>query len=87
MIDNAAIHQVQDAGDIIEGTGALLVYLPPYSPDYNPLEKLFSKVKCQIRQNDIVFQATDDPEALTVKSFHHVTGDDCTDYFHLAEYI
>ena len=87
ILDNAAIHHIPEVRDIIEDTGALLIYLPPYSPDYNPLEELFSKVKYQIRQNDIVFQATDDPEALILESFYHVTSEDCNGYFRNAEYI
>lgn len=87
VMDNAAIHHIPEVRDIIEDTGALLIYLPPYSPDYNPLEELFSKVKYQIRQNDIVFQATGDPEALILESFYHVTSEDCNGYFRNAEYI
>ncbi|XP_068689993.1 uncharacterized protein [Montipora foliosa] len=86
VMDNADIHHVLRVRDIIEGTGALLIYLPPYSPDYTPLEELFSKVKGHTRKND-VFQATDNPEAFIVESFHHVTNQDCNNYFKHAEYI
>ncbi|XP_068697174.1 uncharacterized protein [Montipora foliosa] len=87
VMDNSDIYHVPRVRDIIEGTGALLIYLPPYSPDYNPLEELFSKVKGHIRRNDVVFQATDNPKALIVESFHHVTSQDCNNYFQHAEYI
>ncbi|XP_068726498.1 uncharacterized protein [Montipora capricornis] len=87
VTDNAAIHHVPWVSDILEGTGALLIYLPPYSPDYNPLEELLSKVKGHIRKNDVVFQATDNPEAFIIESFHHVTSQDCNNYFQHPEYI
>ncbi|KZO92630.1 hypothetical protein CALVIDRAFT_487335, partial [Calocera viscosa TUFC12733] len=35
-----------------------LVYLPPYSPDYNPIESLFSSMKSTIRRNDFLMQRT-----------------------------
>lgn len=87
VMDNAATHHVPRVRDIIEGAGALLIYLPPCSPDYNPLEELFSKVKGHIRRNDVVFQATDNPEAFIVESFHRVTSQDCNNYFQHAEYF
>ena len=57
----------------IEGAGARLTYLPPHSPDFNPLEELFSKLKSHILQNDIVFQATGSPEAFIVERFFNVS--------------
>ena len=45
ILDNASIHHVDQVVDLIENTGARLLFLPPYSPDLNPLEEVFSKVK------------------------------------------
>ena len=87
ILDNAAIHHVTEVRDIIQGTGVLLIYLPPYSPDFNPLEEVFSKVKGRIRQNNIVFQATDYSEATIIESFYHVTSEDCNGYFRHARYL
>ena len=36
--------------ELIEGKGCELVYLPAYSPDFNPIEEAFSKIKCTLRQ-------------------------------------
>ena len=43
--------------------GVVLVYLPPYSPDFNPIELAFSSIKAHIRSNDALFRTlmTDDP--------------------------
>ena len=87
FLDNAAIHHVPEVRQVIEETGALLIYLPPYSPDFNPLEELFSKVKSYIRRNDIVFQTAEDPEDMIFESFYQVTREDCCAYFRHAEYI
>ena len=51
ILDNAAIHHVPEVRDIIQGTGALLIYLPPYSSDFNPLEEVFSKVTLREMSN------------------------------------
>lgn len=46
ILDNASIHHVEVVSEVVEGeAGARLILLPPYSPDLNPLEEVFSKVK------------------------------------------
>ena len=45
VMDNLATHKVAGVRESIEATGARLEYLPPYSPDLNPIENLWSKVK------------------------------------------
>ena len=45
ILDNLATHKVVGVREAIEGAGARLRYLPPYSPDFNPIENLWSKVK------------------------------------------
>lgn len=49
IIDNASIHQEKDIKPIIEEVGARLEFLPPYSPDFSPIENCWSKVKLLIR--------------------------------------
>ena len=45
VMDNLATHKVAGVREAIEAAGARLEYLPPYSPDLNPIENLWSKVK------------------------------------------
>jgi len=45
VMDNASIHHVDEIRTLIEAAGAKLVYLSPYSPDFNPIENCGSKVK------------------------------------------
>ena len=45
ILDNASIHHIESATHLIEETGALAIFLPPYSPDYMPIEQCFSKIK------------------------------------------
>jgi transposase len=49
IMDNLATHKVSGVRAAIEGAGARLEYLPPYSPDFNPIENLWSKVKEIVR--------------------------------------
>lgn len=50
ILDNLSSHKAVAAAEAIEAAGASLVYLPPYSPDLNPIENIFSKVKQLIRK-------------------------------------
>jgi transposase len=49
VMDNLAAHKVAGVRELIEATGAHLVYLPPYSPDFNPIEQAWSKIKQHLR--------------------------------------
>ena len=64
LIDNAAIHHSQAAIDAIHATGAMVIFLPPYSPDFMPLEELFAQVKNWIKENDAAWQFCRDPELM-----------------------
>ena len=52
FLDNASIHHVSQAVSLIQSVGALIHFLPPYSPDLNPIEEPFSKVKAVLRESD-----------------------------------
>ena len=49
-MDNLPVHKVAGVEEAIEAAGAMLLYLPPYSPDLNPIELAFSKLKAHLRQ-------------------------------------
>ncbi|MCA1729890.1 MAG: IS630 family transposase [Actinobacteria bacterium] len=50
VMDNLSAHKGGRVKEIVEGAGCDLVYLPPYSPDFNPIEQAFSKVKEHMRK-------------------------------------
>jgi transposase len=50
IIDNLPAHKRDEVRQIIEAAGASLIYLPPYSPDLNPIEQSFAKLKAQLRK-------------------------------------
>jgi transposase len=49
VMDNLGAHKVSGVREAIEGRGAKLIYLPPYSPDLSPIEKCWSKIKTKLR--------------------------------------
>jgi transposase len=50
VLDNVSFHKNVRVRELIEAAGAILVFLPPYSPDFNPIEECWSKVKHLIRK-------------------------------------
>jgi transposase len=49
VLDNLPAHKVAAAREAIEAVGARMLFLPPYSPDFNPIENAFSKLKSAMR--------------------------------------
>lgn len=88
IMDNASIHNVSGVRDIIENQiGARLLFLPPYSPDLNPLEEVFAQVKKIMKQNHSLFQVTSIPRILLWLAFSSVTKEDCENYIAHSGYV
>jgi transposase len=50
VADNLAAHKGEEVRDLVEARGCEVLFLPPYSPDYNPIEEAFSKIKNLLRK-------------------------------------
>ena len=50
ILDNLSSHKVTGVEEAITAVGTTVLYLPPYSPDLNPIEKFFSKLKSLLRK-------------------------------------
>jgi transposase len=84
ILDNLATHKVAGVREAIEAVGARLAYLPPYSPDYNPIENLWSKVKQILKgRNPRTLRQLSQAVAL---AFAAVTSQDCQGFFFNAGY-
>jgi transposase len=84
IMDNLPPHKSATARALIEATGARLMLLPPYSPDFNPIENAFSKLKALLRK-----AAARTKEALwqTIgQLLDAFTPDECANYFSAAGY-
>ena len=87
IMDNASIHHVEEVVSTIEGIGSIVKFLPPYSPDLNPIEEVFSEVKQWIKSNDIVFQSSQNPRVLLATAFNLVSQENCLAYIRDSGYI
>ena len=52
LMDNCSIHHVDSVKETLRSVGILVRYLPPYSPDYNPIEEAFSFVKAFLKDHE-----------------------------------
>lgn len=84
ILDNLATHKVAGVREAIEAAGARLEYLPPYSPDFNPIENMWSKVKqgLKSRAPRTARQLSNAAKA----AFATVTSEDCQGIFLHAGY-
>lgn len=79
IMDNLPAHKSADVRKAIESAGAELRFLPPYSPDFNPIEMAFSKFKSVLKK--IAARTVDDLEAAITTAFHAITRNECRNYF------
>ncbi|CAB4024257.1 Hypothetical predicted protein [Paramuricea clavata] len=87
VMDNHAVHHVQEVIERVYDYGAIIRFLPPYSPDLNPIEEVFANVKHYLRQNHLVLQSLQDPSPLIWNAYGQITSNDCLGYMHHAGYI
>jgi DDE superfamily endonuclease len=97
VLDNCAIHRVNAIREIVEAQGVLMFFLPPYSPDFNPIEESFGlgeysfvvsrfvpdfgAVKTWIRRHWRRLQRHEDPEVQLLEAAHSVNGDVARGWF------
>ncbi|SEJ35217.1 Transposase, partial [Nitrosomonas eutropha] len=85
VIDNLSCHKVPGVRAAIEAAGATLLYLPPYSPDLNPIEKMFSKLKALLRK--AAKRTMDALWAQIGKVSDLFTLEECANYFASCGYV
>ncbi len=84
VMDNLRTHHIQAVGELLRGVGAEVLYLPPYSPDLNPIEKLWSKVKAILRKFRV--RTLDALESAIQAAVACVSSNDCAAWFRCAGY-
>jgi transposase len=84
IMDNLPSHKSQRVTDAIERAGCRLVYLPPYSPDFNPIENMWSKVKARLRRAGA--RTFDTLVGAVRDALLAVTPEDCDGYFEHCGY-
>ena len=84
VMDNLGSHKGAAVRTLIEAAGATLLYLPPYSPDFNPIEQAFSKLKAMLRKT--AARTVDALWTAISQIIETYTPDECTNYFSAAGY-
>ncbi len=85
ILDNLSVHKSQTAEETIRARGAWLLFLPPYSPDLNPIEMAFAKLKAHLRK----------AQARTIEALWQAVGsicelyspEECRNYLKEAGYV
>lgn len=84
VMDNLPAHKVTGVKEAITACGAELLYLPPYSPDFNPIENAFAKFKAHVRKAAArTFEALETAAADALRQFN---PSECANFFAHAGY-
>ena len=84
LMDNNPIHKLDEIEDAIEAVGAWVLFLPTYSPDLNPIENCWSKVKARLRS--LKPRTLPDLLDALVTAFSSITGHDILGWFRHCGY-
>jgi transposase len=84
IMDNLATHKVAGVREAIESAGARLLYLPPYSPDFNPIENMWSKIKQLLRS--LAPRTSGELLQAAAHAFAAISTTDCQGFFLHAQY-
>jgi transposase len=85
VMDNLPSHKVDDVRKAINEAGAFLLYLPPYSPDLNPIELAFSKLKALLRK--AAARSREDLWATIADPIDQLSPHACQNFFNHAGYV
>ena len=71
---------------LVNSKGVMIRFMPAYSPDFMPLEEVFSQVKYFLKRSEVLYNSTDNPSLFLTMAFASVTSDDCLGYIRHAGY-
>ena len=84
IMDNLRSHKVSGVREAIEEAKAFVLYLPPYSPDFNPIEMLWSKLKAFLRKEKA--RSLPDLDTAIPRAFDSISTSDIAGWFQTAGY-
>ena len=79
ILDNLGAHKVPGVRELVEARGAKLLYLPPYSPDFNPIEQCWGKVKQKLRS--LKARTLDSLQQAISEAIFSITPDNASGWF------
>ena len=84
VLDNLPTHKVSGVAEAVQARDARVLYLPPYSPDFNPIEQVFSKIKNELRRREL--RSINAVENAFGESIDWITNTDALHYFQHSGY-
>ena len=83
-MDSCSVHHVNEVREVLRQAGILVLFLPPFSPDLNPLEEAFSYIKQYLRKHDELLQAIRDLTDVIMQAFQSITARHCNSWISLC---
>ena len=87
ILDNASIHKDHRLQQLCNNAGVVLKFLPPYSPDYNPIEATFKDIKAWIKRNNLLVEDFEDFGDFLHFAVSQACGGNVRGHFQEAGYI
>ena len=87
VLDNCTVHRINEVREVLQHAGIITLFLPPYSPDLNPIEELFSYVKQYLRRHDELLSSISNPTTVIEAAFNSVMSHHCLSWVVHAGYI
>jgi transposase len=84
ILDNLSTHKIQIVSQLLSDRGVRVRYLPPYSPDLNPIELAFAKLKAHLRQK--AARSLDDLHSALAAALNSFSATHCRGFFRHAQY-
>ena len=85
VMDNCSIHHVEEVAEVFNSAGILLLFLPPHSPDFNPIELEFSYVKHYLTDHEDIMHVVP-PTYLVQAAFSSITVSMCNSWINHCGY-
>lgn len=86
VMDNLSVHHCQPITTLLQSMGIVVQFLPPYSPDLNPIEEAFSYIKQYLRLHEDVMQVTNDPVPIIKSAIESITSRMCQQWINHSGY-
>ena len=87
VMDNAQIHHDEYLVNLVESVGCKIIYLPPYSPDFNPIETAFSSIKSWLKRHRSYVEEWFDPYFALTIACAQITSNMAHSYFQKSLYL
>jgi len=87
VLDNAQIHHNADWIDMVKNAGGHVEFLPPYSPDFNPIELAFSSIKAFLKRYNELIEMQEDNEYCLAIACAQISAEKATQFFKHCMYL